>query len=247
MSLHRLDSACFYYDKICAVKDTIKLHERTTGIDMLEIRYKYQDEIKLNRMNQKKQQMNLLLIIAGLIILIGIATTFFLLQRLKARKKQLENERLKSEKLVLQNEIEIKTREVTYKMLHITNQNQLINKVIDILTVKGSDPVAESPNIFNDIISELRLNQKLDLWDAFEKEFTQLHPDFFKNLLNDIPNLTQYEKRLCAFLKLNMNSKEIADILHLNYESILKARTRLRKKLNLTGTDENLNSVLGKY
>jgi DNA-binding CsgD family transcriptional regulator len=178
-------------------------------------------------------------------VIMGISITVFLLLRLKMRAKQLENEKLSREKQMLEKESEMKSLEITYKILNINNQNQLINKVIDVLAATDETPSGEK-NPIGEIISELRFHQRLDLWDSFEKEFIKIHPDFFSRLAHLYPNLTQYEMRLCALLKLNMNSKEIAEILHLNVDSIVKARYRLRKKLSLTGSEEGLNAILAR-
>jgi DNA-binding CsgD family transcriptional regulator len=238
-----LDSAYFYQQKLIEINDQLNQSERTEGIDMIEIRNKYQQELLLKEINHKKQRIIFWLIMA---IILGVSLTVFLLLRLKMRAKQLENEKLNREKQMLEKEMELKSLEMTYKILNISNQNQLINKVIDVLT-SGSNVAPDEKNSVNEIVSELRLHQKLDLWEAFEKEFTKIHPDFFTRLASEYPNLTHYEMRLCAFLKLNMNSKEMADILHLNVDSIIKARYRLRKKLNLTGSDEGLNSMFAKF
>lgn len=240
---HKMDSAYYYQKKLGEINDSIYKSERTESIDMLEIKYKYQEELKINKLNNQRKQITLLLIIA---ILAGLIVTIYLSYRLILRKKQLENERLSREKQLLEKEIEMKSREVTYKLLQVANQNQLISKVIDTLTT-NNESLPENDSTFGEVISELRLHQKFDLWEAFEKEFTQLHPNFFSNLTKAYPNLTQYELRLSAFLKLNMNSKEIADIMHLNAASIMKARYRLRKKLNFTDSDESLNSFFMKF
>ena len=58
------------------------------------------------------------------------------------------------------------------------------------------------------------------------------------------PNLTENEKKLCALLRLDMTTKEIAAITHQNPSSIEVARTRMRKKMNLSNTEINLNSYL---
>lgn len=232
-----VDSALFYTEKIIQLNDSIYKHDKTLGIDMLEIKDKYERETELNKLNQKKQQ---LFFILSIIILLIAGLAFYLFHRLNIRKKQLENERLTKE-------IEMKSREVTYKMLHITNKNQLINKVINTLDKIDKQTVEKNKESHHEIISELNFHKNIDIWESFEKEFIQLQPDFLSGLSKDFPKLTQNEKRLCALLKLNMSSKEIADILHLSNSSIYKARYRLRMKLNLTGSDENLNNLLDKY
>jgi DNA-binding CsgD family transcriptional regulator len=80
-------------------------------------------------------------------------------------------------------------------------------------------------------------------WDEFEIRFHQVHQDFYKKLSEKIPNLTPNEKRLCAFLRLNMTTKEIAGITFQSIKSIQVARTRMRKKMDIE-RDENLISFL---
>jgi hypothetical protein len=82
------------------------------------------------------------------------------------------------------------------------------------------------------------------LWKEFECRFQQVHEQFYKTLTERFPDLTPSERRLCAFLKLNMTTKEISAMTRQNAKSIDVARTRLRKKLNLTGTDQNLITFL---
>jgi DNA-binding CsgD family transcriptional regulator len=60
------------------------------------------------------------------------------------------------------------------------------------------------------------------------------------------PDLTPNEKKICAFLRLNMSTKDIAAITHQSVHSLNVARTRLRKKLGIDGTDENLVNFLNR-
>jgi DNA-binding CsgD family transcriptional regulator len=70
-----------------------------------------------------------------------------------------------------------------------------------------------------------------------------VHNDFYDKLNEKFPNLSANEKRLCAFLRLNMSTKEISAITYQSINSITVARSRLRKKLELD-SDENLISFL---
>lgn len=78
------------------------------------------------------------------------------------------------------------------------------------------------------------------MWDEFELRFQGVHNEFYQKLQSINPELSTNERRLCAFLKLNMTTKEIASITHQSPRSIEVARTRLRKKLNLTNSDISL-------
>ena len=79
---------------------------------------------------------------------------------------------------------------------------------------------------------------------AFIPDFNN---DFYSRLLKDFPNLTLNERRLCAFLKMNMTTKDIAEITRQSISGINKARTRLRNKLGITGDGVSIQEFLSKY
>lgn len=68
---------------------------------------------------------------------------------------------------------------------------------------------------------------------GFYTKFEKLHPHFTAAVQNKYPMLTVNELNLCAFLRLNLNSKEISRLLNISPDSVNKARYRLRKKLNI--------------
>jgi len=80
-------------------------------------------------------------------------------------------------------------------------------------------------------------------WDVFEKSFNESHGNFFKKLKADYPTLVPNDLKLCAYLRLNMSSKEIASLLNITTRGVEIRRYRLRKKLNLP-TDKNLSEFL---
>ena len=88
--------------------------------------------------------------------------------------------------------------------------------------------------------------QKLpnSLEQEFEIRFQQVHNSFYDKLNALSPDLSTNERRLCAFLKLSMSTKEISSITGQSPRSIDVARTRLRKKLNLTNNDSSLSDFL---
>jgi DNA-binding NarL/FixJ family response regulator len=93
------------------------------------------------------------------------------------------------------------------------------------------------------LIRELQLNQKDNSWKEFEVYFEQVHEEFYNKLKSKFPDLSPNEKKLCAFIRLNLATKEICSLTQQSPKSIEVARTRLRQKLNLT-RDENLNSFI---
>ncbi|MDO6738580.1 hypothetical protein [Wenyingzhuangia sp. 2_MG-2023] len=78
----------------------------------------------------------------------------------------------------------------------------------------------------------------------FYSNFEKIHPNFSHALKNICPNISANELKLCALLRLNLSSKEIAQLLNITQDSVNKARYRLRKKLDLTPKDDIFTTLL---
>lgn len=96
------------------------------------------------------------------------------------------------------------------------------------------------------LIFELDDKIKVDSWQRFQLSFETTHQNFSKNLLKQYPFLTSSELKLSIFLKLGMNTKDIASVLYQSSDSVKVSRSRLRKKLSLT-TDQNLQVFLSTF
>ncbi|MBL4676541.1 MAG: transcriptional regulator, partial [Mucilaginibacter sp.] len=80
-------------------------------------------------------------------------------------------------------------------------------------------------------------------WNIFENSFNEAHENFFKKLKQDHPDLVPNDLKLCAYLRMNMSSKEMASLLNISLRGVEIRRYRLRKKLNLEH-DKNLTEFL---
>jgi DNA-binding NarL/FixJ family response regulator len=169
------------------------------------------------------------------------------LQHIKIRHAKLNREMLALEKENLNKELDLKNRELTSKIISLINISEVIDHIILKLTKSGLNFKKENQAQIQELVSSLRMYKKNDIWQEFEQTFITIHPEFYKKLQVDFLDLTNKELRLCAFLKLNMSSKEISNIMHININSVETARTRLRKKLNLTGSDISLYAFIAKY
>lgn len=113
------------------------------------------------------------------------------------------------------------------------------------LTHKELNEFKSKSNTVNDrmlsqIITELRKGTQVFNKREFEKILIETDSEFYKKLLQRFPDLTKNEIRLCAFMKMNLSSKEISAITQQSPHSIVVARSRLRKKLKI---DENHSLV----
>lgn len=179
-----------------------------------------------------KQRQNFVLIIAALITLFTIMITYFLVKN--RRQKEL----------LLKQELDLRTREVTSDSIGRIRTNEILNDAINKLSEMEEHPEkSEVPSI----IRNLKTLVNDDARNDFDLHFVQIHPDFYQKLLAEHPKLTQNELRLCAFIKSNLSIKEIAAINGISAESVKTARKRLRKSLNLTGEDVSLLEFLSKY
>jgi len=70
-------------------------------------------------------------------------------------------------------------------------------------------------------------------WKDFKLHFEKVHRDFFQKLRNQCPGLTENDLRLCAYIRIGMRIKQIAQMLSVSSESVKTNRYRLRKKLDL--------------
>jgi DNA-binding response OmpR family regulator/DNA-binding CsgD family transcriptional regulator len=140
-------------------------------------------------------------------------------------------------------EIEFKNKEITAKAMFLIQKDELINKSIEKLSNLSKSTHSEILIRVKELITELKVNLKDERWREFETYFEKVHEAFYSNLNKKFPDLTPNEKKLCAFLKLNLSTKEICALTQQSLKSVEIARTRLRQKLNLVSTD-NLTAFI---
>ena len=85
-----------------------------------------------------------------------------------------------------------------------------------------------------------------DSWQKFEHNFDSVYETYLKRLRKEFPRLTGGDMRLCAYLKMNLSSKDIASMMNMSVRSVEMARYRLRQKLGLT-RESNLSDFLQNF
>lgn len=161
---------------------------------------------------------------------------------------QSEREIIKLRNEKLRSEINHKNRELTSSTIHLINKNELLNNVklglADIL--KKKDKVSLNEEL-RKIIKTIDHNINSDGdWKNFELHFNHVHGNFTNRLLEQFPKLTPQEIKLCAYLRLNLTTKEIANLLNISVRGVEISRYRLRKKLELERND-NLTDFMLKF
>jgi ligand-binding sensor domain-containing protein/DNA-binding CsgD family transcriptional regulator len=165
----------------------------------------------------------------------------FLKHEVEATERQISN--LQNEKL--QAELSSKNRELANSAMSLIYKNELLQKISDeISKLKDDHGKKLSEDQLRKIqkVIEEGMNDKRD-WNLFENSFNEAHENFFKKLKASLPDLVPNDLKLCAFLLLNMTSKEMASLLNISLRGVEIRRYRLRKKLNVPH-DKNLVEFL---
>lgn len=226
------------------LNDSINYAKSLQTATQLEMQYKFDKIQQENKLQQQKKEFNYILIIAITFGLLIVSVLLFFLGRSRNKRIQLKQEKLKLEKENLENKLEFKNKELATNVMHLVRNNELATRVAEKLMKAKSDFKKSNQAIIQDIINELKTTTNEAAWKEFQIRFQEVHEGFYSKLNELFPDLTPNEQRLCAFLRLNMSSKEISAITFQSIKSIEVARTRLRKKLNLVNTDTNLVTYL---
>lgn len=242
-----------YYNlkKAYRIADSIFNVKSNSNLQLFQIKNKYQETVKQKDEQIKQQNIVIernkliqsrLKIVIGFIIFTTISFSLLLrfkykLHKLKMEKNQLE---LKSEFVKEKTEaiMEAKSRELTTSTLQIIEKEHFVEELMDLLK-------KESPSIHK--LMKLKINKgSKDMWEQFNKRFTEVNSNFYDNLRKKHPNLTPTEQKQCALIKLNFNSKEMASLLNISLNSIQVSRHRIRKKLGLSRND-NLSNYISEF
>ena len=184
-----------------------------------------------------------------LIIIHNVYKRYYEKQRIKLIKdnqrelelKELENkeQQVRHENEKLQQDVENKNRELAISTMSLIKKNEFLNSIKSELKAKS-----DSKNL-NSIVRIIDKNlNNTDDWKFFQEAFNNADKDFLKKIRFKHPDLTPNDLRLCAYLRLNLSSKEIAPLLNISPRSVEVKRYRLRKKMDLEHDESLTNYIL---
>ncbi len=167
-------------------------------------------------------------------------------QKAYAQQSKEELMVVKNEKLNA--EINHKNKELASTTMHLLQKSELIQKLkteLDRITLSTKDLDAKKE--LKRIMGILRDDTQLDNeWEQFFVHFDQVHSDFFKRLRGKFPQLTAKDQKMCAYLRMNLSSKEIAPLMNISVRGVEISRYRLRKKMELD-TEIHLNEFMMEF
>jgi hypothetical protein len=248
---NKADSALKYHILFKEYSDQLNKEEVLKEISRLELLSEIQEREIIRKSEQRKKETRYMFAGVSLMLTVIILGLLYLLLRSRMKRMALENknfqlisQNMKLEKENLERELELKNKELTTNVMYQIRKNELISEIAQKLLRFSHEVKKDSKDWILGIVKELEKTQEDSVWNEFEARFHQVHNEFFDKIQGMNPDLSLNERRICAFLRLNMTTKEIASITGQSQRSIEVARTRLRKKLNLTNSDTGLVEFL---
>lgn len=156
----------------------------------------------------------------------------------------VEEEKLQAEYEKIKAQLKSKTIELATK----AKENDEKKKILHSIKEKF-EKLADNPESIKHRSAEIRkmIESHIEEEDnTFEIQIDELHQEFFERLRQHNDDLTRYDLRLCVYIKIGFDSKEIADLLNIKPSSVYISRSRLRKKLDI-GPDEDLHGFLNDF
>jgi tetratricopeptide (TPR) repeat protein len=243
--LKKYDSALFAYQLHMVYKDSLWSSEKFKELARVEAKHEMLQRTAVEREHSRIVRLRIIFIMAALLAAVII---LFLLYSVQKGRAKLREEKLLTDRNNLKLELEFKNKDLATQGLYLLQKDEYIGEVISKLTeLKNTLPMESQRTIIRaarDMTSVL--NAGNNSWREFEIRFREVHQDFFDRLNFQYPDLTFNERRLCAFLKLEMSTKEISTITSQTPRSLEVARSRLRKKFNLTNAETTLTEFLAK-
>jgi tetratricopeptide (TPR) repeat protein/DNA-binding CsgD family transcriptional regulator len=252
------------YKLFKTLQDSILSFEQVQSILRLEMQYNFEKQRKEDELLQqilitKKERKALIYMIISAILFFSFTIVILLNRNQRIKMKQgkllqdslqlekrnlsLEKQNLLMEKQNLELELEFRNKELSTHVMYLFKKNEFISSIISKLLAVKSKNHSEDNMWIMEILREMQSNVDNTVWEEFERRFQQVHEDFYEKLRLKYPDLTPNEIKICAFLKLNMTTKDISAITFQSVKSIQVARNRMRKKMGII-RDENLISII---
>ena len=241
------------------LSDSMYNESNVRQIAEMEFKYKFEKEkqaIALEQLRKdeietakRKQQQTIIVILSLSFILVSFLAIYInRLYRSNKRANLAIHSMELEKKMLLEQEIERINQELeqNQKSLTAASLKLIQNSERDAGTVRKLESLLESTTpegkkIVLALMSDFKRISRSSNWNEFEILFQKVHKSFYEKLNENFPDLTANERKLCAFLKLNMSSKDIANITFQSEEALKKARMRLRQKL---GIDRDTNLAI---
>ncbi|NIF03906.1 hypothetical protein F3J23_00510 [Chryseobacterium sp. Tr-659] len=227
-----------------SIRNLLNIEEKAVNVERLKVKQDYELQKRIDKIEQDRENMLYVIMVIILLLVLIICILWLINFRNKAEKLRLEKKLIENREKQLEIDNQMKEKMLVYKSMEQSKIEEIFKSLLEQVNVLKSKLKDSEIDEVSRIINEIKLNTKQDSWGDFEYHFLNVHESFYENLDRRHPGLTNYDKRLAAMLKLKLSTKEISNLLNVTPKTIENSRTRLRKKMNLTNTKEDLAQYL---
>jgi len=220
------------------LKDSLTNGEKLKTLTKLEAQHQFDKEQTLKTIVQQRKDFITIIIIISLLSAMVILFLIWARQKVKVRNAMLEKESLEKE-------LDFKNKEMVLNVMSLMKKNEMLADLSEkLIKIDSEATTPEGKDTIKKVARELQKNQEEEIWKEFSLRFKEVHGEFYDKLLAKFPTLSPNDLKLCAFLRLNMSSKDIAALTGQRVTSLETARYRLRQKLGIANADVNLITFL---
>ena len=180
-----------------------------------------------------------LALILSLSLLVLLTASIYIIYVLRRKMqeeqiRQMQKDREHIARLSHEKElVESKNRELSSNALLLMKKNDSLKKALKEMENIHKNYHVDIGDIRSEIVSSLKGDES---WDTFKLHFERVHPHFFSVLKKMFPRLTDNELRLCAYIRIGMSNKQIAQMLLVQSKAVIQARYRLKKRMEVPET-----------
>ncbi len=255
------ESAIDYYNESLSWKDTLLNEKSQKWVSEIQMKYEFgKKEKEIEFLHQKAKQEQLIwggtilgLLVFSILLYYSIKVKNTNLQQtniILEKEQKLANLEISKNQLLqeqLKQKLEMKNRELASKAMHLLNKNEILTSITSLLDKMKFQNATQNADLVKNAKNTISRNINLDeQWENFKIHFEEVHTGFFSRLLQEHSSLSPTDLRLSAYLLINLNNKEIAQISNISPDSVRKRKQRLREKLNLT-KEQDIRTFLSEY
>jgi tetratricopeptide (TPR) repeat protein len=244
--------ALTYRERMNSLQDSLYNLEKDRVVKSLEAQFEVSEKDRQLKLARREKEVTVLtnsLLWGGLVLLAIISAGVILfLRRINRRDKELlhtqealtklqeEQQRLQEQQM--RHELEFKESQLSALTLQMLQKNELMQEL--------KEKLEQNNNLSRDTGIHKLINQGLNQdkdWSDFNTYFESINKNFYTKLKQNFPDISPNDLKICALIRLNLSSKDMASILNISPDSVKTARYRLRKKLQLN-TEDNLTEFI---
>lgn len=237
---HRWDSAYhfqrLYYDSHEAARgDGVLADVRAVGMKQEIEEYRVASLLE----KEKEEAWIRTSLIIGLSLLVLLTASIYIIYVLRRKmqeeqRRQMQKDHEHIARLSQEKElVESKNRELSANSILLMKKNDSLKKALKEMENIHKNFHVDIGDIKSEIVSSLKGDES---WDTFKLHFERVHPQFFSILKKMYPRLTDNELRLCAYIRIGLSNKQIAQMLLVQSKAVIQARYRLKKRMELPET-----------